>query len=216
MNIPPTPTKDLKKVPNGCAGRASDKSDFSRNPRQGLFVLFFEKPLSLKPFEELLERQLQGAKSLGDHITDDQLVGSARRINVDVTAADDLESVFEIKLESTRNAPPNRSLKYRPLVFQSHVEVAGSWFGKIRNLSGNPNRLKLLVQLLLNVLSQFGHTQRSIRIAIAHTLVLHDDIGGAESLQDACASFEFQRSHIPPAHAMGDHPSATPSMIRDP
>ena len=94
--------------------------------------------------------------------------------------------------------------------------MAGSWFGKIRNLSGNPNRLKLLVQLLLNVLSQFGHTQRSIRIAIAHTLVLYDDIGGAESLQDACASFEFQRSHIPSAHAMGDHPSATPSMIREP
>ena len=107
LDAAPAAPQHFQEIADGRAGGTGHECDPPREPRQGPLAARIEQAFGGQPLVQLAERQLQRADAQRLDLADDQLVHAARRINVDVPAADNLLAVLQIETQPRRDAPPD-------------------------------------------------------------------------------------------------------------
>ncbi len=98
-----TSRKSRTAAPVGLVTKASRRGKGgSRRLRAGS-----NKPFGRELLAELAQRELQRADALGLDFVDDKLVAAARRVDVEMAAAEDFEPVGQFELELRRGAAPH-------------------------------------------------------------------------------------------------------------
>ena len=159
----PPPLQHLEKIANRRSGWAGDERDPPRKRRQrplaGRVEPAFGGQFLAQPPQGLFGRP----ESLRLDLFDDQLVAAASRINVQMSAADDSQSVVQIAASFGRGGSPDDGPNLGFVVLEGQIAVARLGPGEIGNLAADPDRGKAPFDNLLDQQRQCPDAQHRLR-----------------------------------------------------
>ena len=160
VDAAPAPPQHFEKVAHRRAGRTGDKRDPPRKRRQAALAGRIEQPFGGQLFAELAQCELERTDALRLELVDDQLVAAARRIHVEVAAAEDVEPVGQFELELRRRAAPHHGADLGQVVLEREVAVARLRPREVGDFAGDPHRRETAFEQVLDAGRELGDGER--------------------------------------------------------
>jgi len=143
--------RDVQDVPDDGARGRGDNPDPRRKEGDGLFVRGVEEPFGLKPGFQLLEGDLQGARTLGLGVVQDELVLAAGPVYVHPRPAEDVHPILEIELERAGDGAEEHRPDLAFLILEGEVEMARRGPAEVRDLALDPELIEGGLQDVLDL-----------------------------------------------------------------
>ena len=113
-------------------------------PRQRLLVLWIEESFGRQFLLQLAQRLLQRTESARLNLANHQLITAPRRIDIDVTATDDLQAVLQIESQATGHTAPDHRADLGIRILECQIQMPGLRTRQVGHFADDPHGRKAL------------------------------------------------------------------------